>query len=57
MRAGAFELAARPDVPVRVVIDEYVELARGFLEGEEHTFVHAVLDRLARQLRPEPSTG
>jgi len=47
LRAGAFELTARPDVPVRVVIDEYVELAHAFFAEQEASFVNAVLDKLA----------
>jgi N utilization substance protein B len=57
LRAGAFELAARPDVPVRVVINEYVELAHDFLSKDEAGFINAVLDRLAGQLRPTPEAG
>ena len=53
LRAGAFELAARPDVPVRVVINEYVELAHAFLSRDEAGFINAVLDRLAAKVRPE----
>lgn len=53
LRAGAYELADRPDVPVRVVIDEYVALAHAFLSPDDAGFVNAVLDRLARQLRPD----
>ena len=51
MRAAAYELVARRDVPGKVVIDEYVELARDFFEGDEPGFVNAVLDKLARQKR------
>ena len=51
LRAAAYELIARKDVPAKVVIDEYVELARDFFDGEEPKFVNAVLDRLARQKR------
>jgi N utilization substance protein B len=51
MRAGAYELVARADVPAKVVIDEYVELARDFFEAEEPKFVNAVLDRVARRKR------
>jgi transcription antitermination protein NusB len=51
MRAAAYELVARKDVPAKVVIDEYVELARDFFAGEEPGFVNAVLDRLARRKR------
>lgn len=51
LRAGAFELAERRDVPVKVVINEYVELAHGFLGPGDAAFVNAVLDRLASRLR------
>lgn len=52
LRAGAFELAGRPDVPARVVISEYVDVAKAFFEGEVPAMVNAVLDALARKLRP-----
>jgi len=51
LRAGAFELAERTDVPVKVVINEYVELAYLFFDAGEPPFVNAVLDRLAQTLR------
>lgn len=51
MRAAAYELMGRKDVPVKVVLDEYVELAKDFFDGEEPAFVNAVLDRLAREGR------
>jgi N utilization substance protein B len=53
LRAGAYELAARADVPVRVVINEYVDIAHAFYGGKEPGFVNGVLDRIAHQLRPE----
>ena len=52
MRAGAYELKMRADVPARVVIAEYVAVASAFFEREEAGMTNAVLDRLARQLRP-----
>lgn len=52
LRAGAFELAACPEVPTGAVINEYVEVAHLFFTGEEPAFINAVLDRLARRLRP-----
>jgi N utilization substance protein B len=55
LRAGAFELAEREEVPVKVVINEYVELAHLFFDGSEPGFVNAVLDRLAVGLRGEGS--
>jgi N utilization substance protein B len=54
LRAGAFELAARRNVPAGVVVNEYVALAHAFLSHDEAGFVNAVLDRLAGELRPEP---
>ncbi len=53
LRAGAFELLVRKDVPVRVVISEYVEVAKAFFSGTEPGMVNAVLDRLGRILRPD----
>jgi N utilization substance protein B len=52
LRSGAFELAHRQDVPGRVVISEYVDVAKAFFEGEVPAMVNAVLDALARSLRP-----
>ena len=53
LRAGTFELLSRPEVPAKVVINEYVEVARGFFEQEEVGVVNAVLDALARAERPD----
>lgn len=53
LRAGAHELADRGDVPARVVISEYVDLADAFYGDKETGLVNGVLDRLARELRPE----
>jgi transcription antitermination protein NusB len=50
---GLYELTARPDVPYRVVINEAVTLARRFGATDGHKFVNAVLDRAARELRPD----
>lgn len=52
LRAGAFELAYKTDVPPRATINEYVEIAHGFLATDETGLVNALLDRLARALRP-----
>jgi transcription antitermination protein NusB len=52
LRAGAFELMDEADVPVRVVISEYVEVAHAFFAGDESRVVNGVLDGLARKLRP-----
>ena len=51
LRAGAYELSHRADVPARVVINEYVDVAAAFLDQEETGMVNAVLDQLARRTR------
>jgi N utilization substance protein B len=51
LRAGAYELTRRTDVPVEVAIDEYVEIAKSFFEGPEPGFVNAALDGIARDRR------
>ena len=51
LRAGAYELMHRPEVPARVVVNEYVNVAGAFLDREETGMVNAVLDELARRLR------
>jgi transcription antitermination protein NusB len=51
LRAGAYELEHRRDVPGRVVVSEYVDVANAFVESEETGMVNAVLDQIARQFR------
>ncbi len=51
LRAGAFELADRADVPSRVVISEYVDVAKAFFDDDAPGVVNAVLDALAHELR------
>ena len=51
LRAGAFELISRPDVPTEVVIDQYVEIAKSFFEGPEPGFVNGALDGIAQDVR------
>jgi transcription antitermination protein NusB len=51
LRAGTFELGHRSDVPARVVVAEYVDVANAFVDREETGMVNAVLDQLARKLR------
>lgn len=50
LRAGAYELMFRDDIPARAVISEYVDVAHAFYEGDEPGFVNGVLDKLARSL-------
>ncbi|MBQ0817940.1 MAG: transcription antitermination factor NusB [Methyloceanibacter sp.] len=51
LRAGAYELAMRDDVPARVVISEYLDIAHAFFGDEEPRVVNGILDRLARKAR------
>jgi N utilization substance protein B len=51
LRAGVFELLERTDVPARVVISEYIQVAQAFFSEEEPRVVNGVLDKLARRLR------
>lgn len=53
LRAGTFEVVDRKDVPVAVIVTEYVEIARAFFEDDEPKLVNAVLDRIAKQVRVE----
>jgi N utilization substance protein B len=51
LRLGAYELEQRIDVPYRVVIDEYVELAKNYGAEDSFKYVNGVLDALAATLR------
>ncbi|MFN0191792.1 MAG: transcription antitermination factor NusB [Aestuariivirga sp.] len=53
LRAGAFELMFMERVPARAAISEYVDVTGAFFDGQENGFVNGVLDKLARQRRPE----
>jgi N utilization substance protein B len=51
LRAGAYELIARPDVPVATVITEYVDVAHAFFDKRETGFVNGLLDAIAKAAR------
>ena len=51
LRAGDYELRSRGDVPARVIVSEYVDIAGAFFEREEAGMINAVLDALARKTR------
>jgi N utilization substance protein B len=56
LRSGAYELLVREDVPARVVINEYVDIAHAFFGDEEPKVVNGILDRLAREARTDEFT-
>lgn len=51
LRAGVYELIARPDVPVGSVISEYVDVANAFYDKRESGFVNGLLDAIAKHAR------
>jgi N utilization substance protein B len=53
LRAACYELLQRDDIPTRVVIDEYIDVAHAFFSGDEPGVVNAVLDNLAKKLHRE----
>ncbi len=52
LRAGAYELLARADVPIASVISEYVDVAHAFYDKRESGFVNGLLDAIAKSARP-----
>jgi transcription antitermination protein NusB len=57
LRAGAYELHTRKDVPMRAVISEYVDIAHAFYGADEPGLVNGVLDTLARAMRSKEFKG
>ncbi|EAU42734.1 transcription antitermination protein NusB [Fulvimarina pelagi HTCC2506] len=53
LRAGVYEIETRNDVPVAVIVSEYVDVAKAFFEEEEPKLVNALLDRVAREMRSD----
>ncbi len=57
LRAAAFELHAEPATPSKVVLNEYMEICHAFFGEDERKFANAVMDAVARHLRPEEFAG
>ena len=53
LRAGLYELIRRPDVPFRVIINEYMDVANAFFDADEPKFINGVLDNAARAARSD----
>ncbi len=51
LRAGAYEIAARADVPVGTAISEYVDVAKAFYDAREAGFINGLLDAIAKEVR------
>ena len=57
LRAGAFELIERRDVPAKVVVSEYVDVAKQFFNGDEPKVVNGVLDKVLHEQRASETGG
>ncbi len=57
LRAAAYELANRADIPAPTIINEYLEIANAFFVEDDPRFINAVLDQLARDLRADEFEG
>lgn len=53
LRAGAFELCNRREVPIAVIVTEYVDIGQAFFGEEEPKLINAVLDRIAKRVRQD----
>ncbi|MGB0843773.1 MAG: transcription antitermination factor NusB [Alphaproteobacteria bacterium] len=53
LRTATYELAFREDVPAKVILNEYVEIAKGFFSGKEPKLANGALHQIASQMRPE----
>lgn len=51
LRAGTYELLARPDVPVGSVINEYLDVAHAFFDAKDTRFANGLLDGIAKDVR------
>jgi transcription antitermination protein NusB len=57
LRAGLYELDQRRDIPTRVIVSEYVDVAGAFVDRDETGMINAVLDQLGRQVRAGDPDG
>ena len=53
LRAGGAELSMKDGAPAKVIINEYLDVAYGFFDGDEPRMANGLLDKLARTLRPK----
>jgi len=47
-----YELRECNDIPVKVVINEYIEISKSFFEGDEPNFINGILDKISKIYRP-----
>lgn len=52
LRSALYELRECNDIPVKVIINEYIEISKSFFEGEEPNFINGILDKISKIYRP-----
>ncbi len=52
LRSALYELRECNDIPVKVVINEYIEISKSFFQGEESNFINGILDKISKIYRP-----
>jgi len=52
LRSALYELRECNDIPVKVVINEYIEISKSFFEGDEPNFINGILDKISKTYRP-----
>ena len=52
LRSALYELKECRDIPVKVIINEYIEISKSFFEGEEPNFINGILDKISKIYRP-----
>ncbi len=57
IRTATYELMGRADIPVKVILSEYIDIAHAFYSGDEPGFANGVLDKVARIVRPQSFGG
>ena len=52
LRSALYELRECNDIPVKVIINEYIEISKSFFEGDESNFINGILDKISKIYRP-----
>ena len=52
LRSALYELRECNDIPVKVIINEYIEISKSFFEGDEPNFINGILDKVSKIYRP-----
>ena len=52
LRSALYELRECNDIPVKVIINEYIEISKSFFEDDEPNFINGILDKVSKIYRP-----